>query len=106
MQFLVHEIDPLNQREGSAAEMTRERRGRGPGPGLSKFHRQERGWAAEEPTDEEEGQLPGTGWQVSRRVTGEGRTSMESGPWTGASHWRAGESRKAVVGKGVRSGEN
>ena len=61
MQFLVHEIHPLNQRKGSAAEMTEERRRKGPGRGLSKFHRQQRGWAGEEPTDEQEGQLPRNG---------------------------------------------
>lgn len=87
MQFLVHEIHPLNQRKGSAAEMTKERRRKGPGRGLSKFHRQQRAGQGRNPKTRRKGSCPGTGWQVSWRVAGEGRTSMQSGHWTGASHW-------------------
>ena len=90
MQFLVREIHPLNQQNASATEMTKERRHRGPGQGLSKFHHQGGGWAGEKPRRGAQAAAPGGGGgQVSQRVTGEGRTSMERGHWTGARQSRA-----------------
>lgn len=59
--------------------MTKERRHRGPGPGLSKFHRQEGGWAGEKPTDEEDGQLLREG--VVGVTEGDRRGQDQHGEW-------------------------
>lgn len=89
MQFLVHEIHPFNQRNGSATEMTKEEdTGAQDRASVNSTVKKEAG-QGRNPQTRRTGSCSRRGWQVSRRVTGEGRTSMESGHWTRARQSRA-----------------